>query len=121
MVILNFPYQILDAKESIKCDENFVKGYFRKGSAHVALAQLDLAVKDFKQVCKMMPQDREARSKYEETLKEFKLREFAKCIQTDDKKIEINLEDLQVESSYTCPRLEDIDDITTQWVIDLMD
>jgi hypothetical protein len=46
---------IIDAKESIKCDEAFAKGYFRKGSAHVALAQLDLAVKDFKQVCKMMP------------------------------------------------------------------
>lgn len=38
----------LDAKESIACDETFVKGYFRKGSAHVALAQLDQAVKDFK-------------------------------------------------------------------------
>lgn len=33
-------------------------------------------------------------------MKEHKLREFAKCIGYDDKKIEINLEDIVVESSY---------------------
>jgi serine/threonine-protein phosphatase 5 len=69
-----------------------------------------------------MPQDRDAREKYETTLKEHKLREFAKCIGYDNTKIEINIEDIVVESSYTGPRLENgIDDINNDWVISLMD
>jgi len=42
---------ILDAKDSINCDETYPKAYYRRGSAYVALGQLDLAVKDFKKVC----------------------------------------------------------------------
>ncbi len=41
----------IDAKDSINCDENYAKAYYRRGSAYVALSQLDLAVKDFKKVC----------------------------------------------------------------------
>jgi hypothetical protein len=46
----------------------------------VALGQLDLATQDFKQVCKLMPSDKDARDKYQLTMKEFREREFAKCI-----------------------------------------
>jgi serine/threonine-protein phosphatase 5 len=33
----------------------------------------------------------------------------------------VNLENLFVEDSYLGPKFEDTDEITTQWVIDLMD
>jgi hypothetical protein len=49
LVSLIFPYNpILDAKDAIRHNPEFVKAYFRRGSAYVCLNQLDLAVKDFK-------------------------------------------------------------------------
>lgn len=45
----------VDANESISCDPTYSKGYYRRGSAHVALNQLAEAVKDFKKVCQLEP------------------------------------------------------------------
>lgn len=99
-----------------------MKAYYRRGSAHVALGQLDLAVKDFKQVCKMLPSDKDAREKYEETLKEYKLREFAKVIGYEEKRAEVDIESIIVEESYGGPRLDEgIDSISHEWVVKLMD
>lgn len=53
-----------------------VKAYYRKGSAHLALNQIDLAIKDFRCVCKMQPNNKDARLKYDEAVKEEKLRKF---------------------------------------------
>ena len=115
-------WNILDAKDSIKNDPTFVKAYYRRGSANLALGHLDLAVKDFKQVCKMLPNDKDAREKYEVTLKEFKLREFAKCLGYDDQKVEVKVEDIIVEDSYAGPRLDDgVQGITKEWVVSMMD
>ena len=74
--------------------------------------QLDLAVKDFRTVCKLEPQNKDARSKYEITLKEHKLRELVKCLGYDNTKVEVNVEDMQVESTYVGPHLEKIEDLT---------
>lgn len=98
-----------------------MKAYYRRGSAQVALGQLDQAVKDFKTVCKMEPQNRDAREKYESTLKEHKLRLLKQAIYVEDKKVEINLEDMVVEDSYSGPRLERIEDCTPAWVQELME
>ncbi len=116
-----FTENVLDAKDSINCDETYVKAYYRRGSAYVALGQLDLAVKDYKHLCKLLPQDKEAREKYTFTLKEHKAREFAKCIEKDDIKVVVNLEDIQVEASYAGPKLETIDDLNSEWVISMME
>ncbi len=48
----------------------------------------------------MMPSDKDAREKYELTRKEHNLRMFAKSIETEDKKVVMNLQDLVVEESY---------------------
>ena len=60
----NYAIALFDANESISCDPVYSKGYYRRGSAHVALNQLAEAVKDFKQVCKLEPQNKDARDKY---------------------------------------------------------
>jgi serine/threonine-protein phosphatase 5 len=55
-------------------------------------------------------------------MKEFKEKEFAKCIETDDKeKLAVNVDEIVVESSYPGPRLDNIDDIDANWVVKLMD
>jgi len=79
-------------------------------------------VKDFKQVCKLMPSDKDAREKYEVTLKEHKLREFSKCIGYDDAKVVVDIDSIVVEESYTGPRLDEgIEKITKEWVVEVMD
>jgi serine/threonine-protein phosphatase 5 len=49
----NYALALMDAKDAIKSDDMYVKAYYRKGSAHLALNQIDQAIKDFRQVCKM--------------------------------------------------------------------
>ena len=39
----------------------------------------------------------------------------------EEGKIEIDPESIAVESSYTGPRLEDIEDVTPEWVVSLME
>lgn len=68
-----------------------------------------------------MPQDKEARDKYALTLKEHKAREFAKCIEKDDIKVIVNLDDIQVEAAYAGPKLEQIEDLNADWVVSMMD
>jgi len=61
----NYALALFDAKDAIKQDETFVKAYYRQGSAHLALNQIDLAIEAFKTVCKMQPNNKDAREKYE--------------------------------------------------------
>jgi hypothetical protein len=46
-------------------------------------------------------------------MKEHKEREFAKCIQVEEKRIEVRLEDIVVEAGYNGPRLESAEEINT--------
>lgn len=73
-------------------------------------------MKDFKTVCKMEPQNRDAREKYEYTQREHKLKLLQAAIFVEDRKVEINVEDIPVESSYTGPRLEKIEECTPEFV-----
>jgi len=69
-----------------------------------------------------MPTDKDAREKYEMTLKEYKLREFAKCLSYDEQRVEINLENIIVEPSYVGPRLDNgVEDINHEWVEKLIE
>lgn len=70
----------------------------------------------------MEPQNKDARQKYETTLKQHKLREFAKCLGYEAKKVEVNVEDIVVEDSYKGPRLENgVEEINKEWVAELLD
>ncbi|GMI48788.1 hypothetical protein TrCOL_g10809 [Triparma columacea] len=54
---------ILDADCAIKIDPQYVKAYYRRGSANFALGKNKAAKKDFKKVCQMKPKDKDARAK----------------------------------------------------------
>ena len=110
-----------DACECIKLDPNNVKGYYRKGQAYVALGQMKEAVNMFKTVCKMQPQNRDAREKYNVTMKAHKANMLAAAIQYKDEKVEVDVRDIHVEDSYSGPKFEDTDEITPEWVESLME
>jgi hypothetical protein len=55
------------------------------------------------------------------TLKEHREREFRKCIEKDEEKIAINVEDIFVEDSYPGPRLASYEDLTADFVVKMME
>lgn len=84
--------------------------------------QYDKAINDFKQVCKMQPQNKDARQKYEQTVKEHKLRLFVNALSYEGQRVEVNIDQIQVEASYEGPRLEkSTDEIDSEWVQKLME
>jgi ABC-type antimicrobial peptide transport system ATPase subunit len=70
------------------------------------------AVDSFLTVCKMQPKNADARAKYELTKKEYKGALLAAAILNEDKKIIVDSTTINVESSYSGPRLENTDEIT---------
>jgi len=77
---------------------------------------MENAIADFKTVCKMQPTNKDAREKYEMTMKELRLRQLQSCLGYDDNRVEIKIEDIPVEPSYSGPKLEKTtDEITPEW------
>jgi len=117
----NYAIALFDANESISCESSYSKGYYRRGSANVALNHLADAVKDFKKVCQLEPQNKDARDKFATTMKEHKEREFAKCIQKEDERIVVDVNQIEVEASYQGPTLDGPEAINGTWVQKLME
>jgi serine/threonine-protein phosphatase 5 len=117
----NTSIALYDACDCIKLDPKNVKGYYRKGQAYVALRQLKEAAKEFKTVCQMQPNNRDAREKLATTQKAHKEALLAAAIQYKDAKVEVDAAAMTVESSYTGPKFETTDDIDAKWVESLME
>ena len=79
----NYGLAILDADAAISADPTYVKGYYRIASANFALNKFKTARKDFRQVCKLKPKDRDARAKLMECEKAIKEELFAQAIMSD--------------------------------------
>ena len=117
----SYAIAVFDGCEAIKLDPKNVKGYFRRGTAYAAMRQLKNAVADFKTICRMQPANKEARDKYEVTLKENRLQLLSASIASDDTKVVVDSRDIHVESDYAGPKFESADEITAEWVVTLME
>ena len=82
---------------------------------------MKMAVLAFKEVCKLQPQNKDAREKYEFTLKAHKSQLLAQAIVHEEAMVVVDPESVYVEDSYTGPRLESIDDVTPEWVVSVME
>jgi len=105
----NHGLAIADATVAIELDKTFVKAYYRRGSAYMALAKYKDAFKDFKSAKQLKPNDRDALQKYKAAEKEVKREAFEKAIHSDEPKREyladtIDADSMPVDSSYTGPR-----------------
>eukprot|EP00903_Cladosiphon_okamuranus_P017863 g16439.t1 len=113
-----FGLAILDADLALTLDSKYVKAYYRRGSAYMALAKYKLAVKDFRKVTKMQPKSKEAAAKLKASEKMQKEAAFAAAIMTDaDVPLaeEINPDEIAVDSGYDGPRLEDSGEVTMEF------
>ncbi|VEL25507.1 unnamed protein product [Protopolystoma xenopodis] len=104
-----FGYALNDASKAIELDNTYIKGYYRKASANMALGKFREAQDDFEAVVRVAPGDKDARVKLTECQKIARLKAFAKAIAVDEKASLIDTVDLSsiiVEPSYDGPHLE---------------
>ena len=119
---------IADASEAIKIEPTFIKSYFRRGTAKLMVGQGQLkplkeARADFKAACQIEPNNKDARAKLSECEKAIKAKQFELAIASDETPVkEPDPSDIEVESSYSGPRLDPIDGkVTPEFVHELQD
>lgn len=81
--IENYGLALSDADTAIESDPSYAKGYYRRASANFALNHYKAARKDLKQVCRLKPKDKDARSKLNECEKAIREEAFAKAIEAE--------------------------------------
>ena len=116
----NYMLAINDADAAIKIAPNYAKGYYRRASAQCALSHWKEAVKDFKMANQLSPEDKDTKQKYEWAIKEKRYRDLGAMLDTGDAVGQLKAESIIVESSYAGPVLNDIKDLTADWVVGLM-
>eukprot|EP00998_Keelungia_sp_KM082_P012231 NODE_854_length_1593_cov_117.547067_g844_i0.p1 GENE.NODE_854_length_1593_cov_117.547067_g844_i0~~NODE_854_length_1593_cov_117.547067_g844_i0.p1 ORF type:complete len:474 (-),score=95.34 NODE_854_length_1593_cov_117.547067_g844_i0:94-1515(-) len=119
----SFGAAIVDAEAAIEADPDFVKGYYRRASCKMALGKAEEALKDFKRVTVLEPKDRGAAQKYNACLKQVQQARFLEAVATPDEppmSTQLNVESIDVPSTYTGPRIADDGVITPEFVTELM-
>jgi serine/threonine-protein phosphatase 5 len=81
--IENYGLALQDSEKAIKSDPSYAKGYYRRASANFALNHYKLARKDLRQVCKLKPKDKDARSKLNDCEKAVREELFCKAIEAE--------------------------------------
>lgn len=74
---------LADAASALELDPNYIKGYYRRATANMALGKFKLALKDYDAVRKARPSDKDAKRKFEECQKIVKRIAFEKAISVD--------------------------------------
>ncbi|CAG9321204.1 unnamed protein product [Blepharisma stoltei] len=113
----NYGYAEADATRAIECDPTYIKGYYRRGSAFFAMGKFKQAIKDLKTVCKIVPNDRDAKTKLATAQKELRAILFAECLERETPP-PLNPENIIVPDSYQGLHLPDV--VTESWVVNLM-
>lgn len=123
-----YGYALIDANKSIELDARYIKGYYRRASANLALGKFKLALKDYEYVVKVRPDDKDAQQKYKECEKILKRIAFEKAIAVDDVNKsawdQIDIEALRrsnVEHDYKGPRLDADHKITREFALNLIE
>ena len=96
----NFGYALSDASKAIEVDPKYLKAYYRRAAAYMALGKYKLALKDYERVHKARPNDADAKKKYTECKKIQQQAAFAKAISVEENKGSIFIYNI-FNTSYT--------------------
>ncbi|XP_024387762.1 serine/threonine-protein phosphatase 5 [Physcomitrium patens] len=116
---------IEDATMAIEVDSKYIKGYYRRGTAYLALGKFVKALKDFRQVQRIVPKDPDALKKVRECEKAITKAKFEEAIATEDEKKHsvadsLDYHTIVVDDSYQGARIEE-DNITLDFVTKMID
>nr|CDJ95950.1 Tetratricopeptide TPR-1 and Serine threonine phosphatase and Metallophosphoesterase domain containing protein [Haemonchus contortus] len=111
-----------DANNAISIDPSYMKGYYRRATANMALARFKKALADYATVVRAHPNDADAKRKHDECQKIVRRIAFEKAISVDhDKKSvseSIDLSTMIVEEAYDGPHLDEV--ITVDFVNEMI-
>jgi len=101
---------IEDASKSIELDKTYAKGYYRRGNAKIALGKHKEALKDFKQVVKIYPSNKEARDKLQQCEKIIRKMAFEDAISFNETPVSqtIDADSIAIDASYDGPHLDEV-------------
>ena len=119
-----FGYAITDADSALALDRRYLKAYYRRAEANMALGRYKKSLVDYDTVRRALPKDRDAQIKFKECEKIVKKLAFERAINVDSLKksiIEsIDVENILVEDSYTGPSLSKDNFITKDFMEQLL-
>lgn len=102
----NYGSALIDGTKAIEAKDDFPKGYYRRGTAYLALGRTQEALLDFTKLCKLLPKDPDAREKLKMTKQKISADRFAKaigCDKTDAISKKVDVDSMKVDSSYDGP------------------
>ncbi|CAG8527579.1 2888_t:CDS:10 [Paraglomus occultum] len=119
-----YGFAVADADKAVTIDPSYVKGYYRRAAANMALAKFKDALRDFRIVVKSAPGDKDAKAKLVECEKIVRKADFERAITVDTSKKSIadtlDINTMAVEPSYDGPKMED-DQISKDFVEAMME
>ena len=80
----NYGQAIADAEKSLDLDPTFIKAFYRRGTARMALGKTKLAMQDFRTVTRLRPGDATAVAKLRQCEKIFRLEAFEEAIRAQE-------------------------------------
>ena len=110
---------LTDADKALELDPKYIKAYYRKGSAFMALGKFKDALRQFAAVVKAKPKSKSAKQKLKQCKKIIQRERFLKAIETEMTKPvseTYDLKSLVVPDTYDGPTLDDSEDITEIFV-----
>ncbi|KAI5790173.1 Metallo-dependent phosphatase-like protein [Geopyxis carbonaria] len=110
-----------DATKAIEIDPNYVKAYYRRAISSLAIMKHKDALKDFKTVCRKVPNDKDAKLKMQECEKIVRQMDFLRAIEVGDPPSAaegLDLNAITVEDSYDGVRLGD--EMTQEFIDDMI-
>lgn len=120
----NYGLAISDATTGISANKNYAKAYYRRGSAYMALGNYKEGLKNFQQVLKLAPSDKNAQSHAKECEKQVRAAAFLRAIDNEATRPvseTITWKDVVVSASYDGPRWEDdVPNVTIDFIKQLM-
>eukprot|EP00929_Paragymnodinium_shiwhaense_P024992 TRINITY_DN15225_c1_g1_i1.p1 TRINITY_DN15225_c1_g1~~TRINITY_DN15225_c1_g1_i1.p1 ORF type:complete len:647 (+),score=145.61 TRINITY_DN15225_c1_g1_i1:104-2044(+) len=126
----NYAAAVRDATTAIELSPKYIKGYWRRGCAHQAQGNLELAMVDFQTAAKLEPANADTKVRLHDVEKALKAEQFASAagcrIQAPGNpalldKPALNPANLVVDDEYTGPRLAEGGRITLQFVEEMME
>jgi serine/threonine-protein phosphatase 5 len=102
----NYGSALADATKAIEIKQDFPKAFYRRGTAYMALGQTKLAFQDFKELCKLVPNERDARDKLKQCQRDLQQEKFLQAIaspQTAPLSKTLDMSSMKIDGSYDGP------------------
>ncbi|WOL12397.1 hypothetical protein Cni_G21164 [Canna indica] len=116
---------VQDATKAIEIDPRYSKGYYRRGTAYLAMGKFKQALKDFQQVKRICPNDPDATRKLKECEKAVQKLRFEEAIAVHESERcsvaeSIDFRTIEVDPQYIGARIEG-EVVTLEFVKKMMD